>query len=139
MDSERTIPIFELLYKEIPIKWWLNFVKTAEKRGLNVNVAPRQIYSLYMAQDKKCKLSGKLLSFTNKSSMVSIDRIDSSIRSYDIDNIQLVWGPINIMKYRFPNDTFLEYCNMVVNHGKLLDRQASASDRCKAICGVVQA
>ena len=80
------------------------------------DITPKFIEELLKVQGFKCKLTGDLLYFKNKSNTnISIDRIDSD-RDYTIDNIQLVTKQANICKHVLTNKEFLEFCNKVVNH-----------------------
>ena len=94
------------------------FKAKAKKRNIffSDDITPKFIEELLKEQDFKCKLTGDLLYFKNKSDTnISIDRIDSD-KDYTVDNIQLVTKQANICKHILNNKEFLEFCNKVVNH-----------------------
>jgi hypothetical protein len=79
-----------------------------------------------LEQDKKCKLSGLNISFTNINTKVtrhrfdlvctaSLDRIDSK-KGYTLDNVQLVHKDINMMKKEYDQKYFIEMCKLIANN-----------------------
>lgn len=96
-----------------------------KSKDLKVNITIDDIVALYRKQEGKCAISGKVMTYTkynenkyghikNKNN-ISVDRIDSN-KHYDLDNIQLVCGIINRMKYYLPNNVFLQICTSVYKH-----------------------
>lgn len=86
----------------------------AKTRGIPLQVTPTDLHDLWMAQDRKCALSGMPLVMGDTA---SLDRIDSS-KSYCNGNIQWVHKVINTMKNAFPEEVFIEMCRRVSNQHK---------------------
>lgn len=85
----------------------------AKKRNLQFNITIDDVYKLYDKQNGKCSMTGIDISFENLN--VSVDRIDSSL-GYTLNNIQLVYRPINFMKQNLPNSMFIELCTKVADY-----------------------
>jgi hypothetical protein len=98
-------------YKDIPYNWFSNYFKRSGKFG---DITIEQVYDLWIAQDKKCALSGVSIGFydDSKTHTCSIDRIDSS-GGYTLANIQLVHKDVNIMKNKFEQAYFTEMCRLI--------------------------
>lgn len=98
-------------YKDIPYNWFSNYFKRSGKFG---DITIEQVYDLWIAQDKKCALSGVSIGFYDdgKTHTCSIDRIDSS-GGYTLANIQLVHKDVNIMKNKFDNQYFIDICKEI--------------------------
>lgn len=98
-------------YKDIPYNWFSNYFKRSGKFG---DITIEQVYDLWIAQDKKCALSGVSIGFYDdgKTHTCSIDRIDSS-GGYTLANIQLVHKDVNIMKNKFEQAYFTEMCRLI--------------------------
>lgn len=82
------------------------------------------VWKLYEEQDKKCALTGMDISFakTKKGhatgeTTASLDRIDPS-RGYTEGNVQWVHKWVNIIKWDFTQEEFLDICKMVVEHNE---------------------
>ena len=102
------------------------FKNNAKKRNIfwSNELTIEYLYDLLLKQNRKCALTGVNIDLTEsrKSSNVdfelmtaSIDRIDSR-KGYEPNNIQWVHKNINRMKWAFPQDQFIEMCQLVVNH-----------------------
>ena len=102
------------------------FKRNAKKRNIfwSDELTIEYLYDLLLKQDRKCALTGVHIDLTEsrKSSNVnfelmtaSIDRIDSK-KGYEPNNIQWVHKDINRMKWAFPQNQFIEMCQLVVNH-----------------------
>jgi hypothetical protein len=110
-------------YEEIPGKYWGVIQRRAENRGYSICVSIEYAWSLYVAQDRKCALSGLPIEFAisqRKSSetTASLDRIDSS-KGYVEGNIQWVHKHINIMKNVFEQKYFISLCNLITKNNSL--------------------
>lgn len=103
-----------------------HFKNSAKKRNINWSdeLTIEYLYELLIKQNKKCALTGLPIDLTEsrKNSNVnfklmtaSIDRIDSS-KGYEPNNVQWVHKDINRMKWIFPQNQFIEMCQLVVNH-----------------------
>lgn len=101
-------------------KSFFNYLKTsAKRRKICLNVDINYIHQLFLLQNGKCNISGIDITppnITNSKSRIdfskftaSLDRIDSNI-GYIEGNIQWVHRDVNIMKYTFTNEEFIEMC-----------------------------
>lgn len=102
------------VYKEISERYMNQYLAQAERRGLLFNITAKDIWDLYLKQDKKCCITGENIVFGSKTqtksdTTVSIDRIDCS-KGYVIDNIRIVHKIINKIKWEFSDDDFLDIC-----------------------------
>jgi hypothetical protein len=89
-----------------------------KNRKLIVDITIQQLYEKLVEQDFKCALSGiplEVLHLHPTTSNASIDRIDSN-GNYTIDNIQWVHKDVNRMKNYFPQERFVEICNLVTKY-----------------------
>ena len=102
------------------------FKRNAKRRNISWSdeLTIEYLYDLLLKQNRKCALTGVNIDLTEsrKSSNVnfelmtaSIDRIDSK-KGYEPNNIQWVHKDINRMKWAFPQNQFIEMCQLVVNH-----------------------
>lgn len=79
-------------------------------------ITAKDVFELYIKQNKKCALSGVDISIDNnknfKEQKISIDRIDSN-KGYEKDNIQLVDKKVNLMKGKLDNLEFIKLCKLI--------------------------
>lgn len=92
----------------------------AKKRNIQVNITLDDIKQMYIKQNGKCAITGKIMThqaverennqqhILNKWN-ISVDRIDSS-KSYTLDNIRLVCAIINRIKFNLSECDFLLLC-----------------------------
>ncbi len=99
--------------------WFNSTKKNAAHRKIPFTVSYGYLLELYLAQDKKCALSGLPITFakihegqTKSQSTASLDRIDSG-KGYAEGNAQWVHKKINRMKYTLIEKRFLELCQAV--------------------------
>lgn len=109
-------------YEEISNSLWISIKNNAKTRGIKVLVTLKEIWELYLKQNRKCALTGLDIIFaktrkTISDTTASLDRINSN-KDYTIDNIQWVHKDINVMKQDFTEQQFLEYCQLVINYHK---------------------
>jgi hypothetical protein len=106
-------------YEEISATLWRQIKLGAKNRNIFFNLKIKDIWELYLKQDKKCNLSGINLTFPKNaldiSSNASLDRIDSS-KGYVISNVQWVDKRINFMKTTLKLDEFVDLCYKIVKH-----------------------
>ena len=97
--------------------WFTKFSTHAEIRKLEFSITIEDVNQLYLAQNKKCGLSGLDIGWAEvgQSHTASIDRIDST-KGYTLENIQLVHKDINMMKQQYDNDYFIKMCALVANN-----------------------
>jgi hypothetical protein len=117
------------LYKgagEISGNWFWNVIyraasgrksRYAIERKLEIDI--QFVWDLFLKQEKKCALSGIVLTFPKsgsnkemKASTASLDRIDSS-KGYLKDNVQWVHKDINRMKNVYSQEYFISMCKAV--------------------------
>lgn len=115
--------------KGISISWFNKFEKNAKKRKIEFDISIEDVLKVYLDQGKVCSLSGIPIGWTimGKSHNISIDRIDSD-KGYYTDNIQLVYPKINMMKFTYSQDEFIDMCKLVSNHTMSLKDQESGLD-----------
>ena len=113
----------------VSISWFNKFEKNAKKRKIDFDITIEDVLKVYLNQGKVCSLSGIPIGWTRmeKSHNISIDRIDSD-KGYTTDNIQLVYPKINMMKFTYSQDEFIDMCKLVSNHTMSLKDQESGLD-----------
>ena len=106
----------------IPNPIWKRIINNAKKRNIEFKITKSEAYEKFLAQNKKCKLSGLPLSFPlhgtdliNNGCIASLDRIDSNM-SYTYNNIQWVHKDINLMKNALSELRFMELCKLIVGN-----------------------
>jgi hypothetical protein len=100
----------------------------AKERGYTFDVSIEYLWELFLAQDKRCVLSGLEITITSDTyvsngqnridwttNTASLDRIDSKL-GYIEGNVQFVHKDINRMKQHFPEDYFIRLCSLVYAH-----------------------
>jgi hypothetical protein len=107
---------------EIGKNFWNHQEISARARDLKLEITIQEAWDLFLFQDRKCKLSGVVLTFgmapnykNNKNHVectASLDRIDSSL-GYTMSNVQWVHKWINIMKNDMSDDEFVGWCQKV--------------------------
>jgi hypothetical protein len=113
----------------VSISWFKKFDKNAKKRKIDFDITIEDVLKVYLDQGKVCSLSGIPIGWTRmeKSHNISIDRINSD-KGYTTDNIQLVYPKINMMKFTYSQDEFIDMCKLVSNHTMSLKDQESGLD-----------
>lgn len=97
----------------IPGRWWCNVRGNAESRNIKFEITIQQAWTLFTEQKCKCALTGRLLSFEDKTA--SLDRIDST-KPYVLRNVQWVHKQVNLMKRELSQSDFVQVCRDVVRH-----------------------
>jgi len=106
--------------KAIPSSWWYKTMDQARTRGIQWDLTEEAALDLLERQEYRCVFTRLPLTF--KPMVASLDRIDSA-KSYCVDNVQWVHKHINIMKYRYSQDYFVEMCCLVAQNQKLKGKQ----------------
>lgn len=90
------------------------YQSAALDRGLDFSITIEDVWKLYEQQNRKCRLSGLEISWSNKkkAGTASIDRIDNN-RGYTLDNIQIVHKLVNMMKKHYTNKDFIYVCYLI--------------------------
>lgn len=106
-------------HEEISGKYWASLKQSAKLRGHDILLTIEQAWDLFIEQNRKCTLTGVLLTFPKSTrttdwslSTASLDRIDSD-KQYEIGNVQWVHKDINLMKQQYTSDYFIYMCHMV--------------------------
>lgn len=105
------------IYKDISKNLWNNLLRGAKSRNLVVEIKPKDIWDLFIKQNRLCALSGIEIYFgktKHEETTASVDRIDSSL-GYTVTNIQIVHKKINQIKMDISQDDFVYYCKCVAN------------------------
>ena len=109
-------------YEELSSVYFSRVKNNAKIRNLEFNITIKQMWDLFLKQNRKCALSGLELKFHKKRKMASdgnasLDRIDSS-KGYTNDNIQWIHTDINQMNMEFAEDKFHNYCKVITYYNK---------------------
>lgn len=104
-------------YKDISGTFWRRAEKGALSRNLSFNITKELVWETYEKQNKKCALTGIDISFYHHKkkriyATASIDRINSKI-GYEIDNIWILHKDVNIMKWDFDVNYFIDICRQI--------------------------
>jgi hypothetical protein len=100
-------------YGEIPKKYWSSLINNANQRGKKFDITIKQINDLFLEQDKKCALSGRVIAFEDKSA--SLDRVDNT-KGYSIDNVQWLHKDVNKAKVNFTQEDFTLLCEQIADY-----------------------
>lgn len=101
--------------------YFYNSIKrSAINRNLDFLVSKDYLYSLFLLQNRKCKLSNVDIKFAetcknalyNRGNTASLDRIDSS-KGYIDGNVQWVHKDVNLMKSTHSNEEFIAWCKLI--------------------------
>jgi hypothetical protein len=112
-------------YEEITGSYFKTIKNRAKLKNQEFSITIKEIWELYLKQDKKCALSGIPIYFQKiagdkyrQEQTASLDRIDSS-KGYIQGNIQWVHKDINKMKNTLDEHIFIKLCNEVSNYNKI--------------------
>lgn len=98
-----------------------NGSKRSNGRTLELSITKEYAWELFLAQNRKCALSGIDLYFPDKwktNGNASLDRIDSG-KGYIEGNVQWVHKDINMMKRTYTNEYFIKMCKTVAKNNAL--------------------
>lgn len=106
-------------YKDLSATFYGSIRASAKIRNITFDVSIKDLWKLFIKQNKTCALSGIPISFSSDSRSVhgtaSLDRKDSS-KGYTKDNIQWVHKNINLMKNRLNEKDFINMCECVTKY-----------------------
>lgn len=89
-------------------------ISDAKQRKGKVEVTPDEAYEVFLKQDRKCALTGVLLSLEKDHPLcLSLDQIEPG-KGYTVDNIQWLAWCVNRAKGDLSLDQFYEMCEVVV-------------------------
>jgi hypothetical protein len=103
-------------YEDIPGNLFGILKKSAEIRGIEVEITIQDLQELWEKQGGKCALSGQQLKLCSKKFGItaSVDRINQKL-GYTRSNIQWVHKDVNLMKNRFDEEYFIDVCRKIVD------------------------
>lgn len=112
-------------YEEIYPRSWKKLQADAVDRNLNFTVTIEEAWRLFLAQGRRCALTGVSIEHPKAHSerhlaTASFDRIDSS-KGYASGNVQWVHKDVNRMKNNLNEVRFVEICRQVVAHAAQRD------------------
>ena len=104
-------------YGEISAHLWHRYKSGGKVRNILFDLDIKDAWNLFLKQNKKCALSGEIISFGKSHkerslTTASLDRIDPS-RHYTLDNVWWIHKIINEMKWDLSLDRFLYLCNLI--------------------------
>ena len=108
-------------HEEISGHFWCTMMHNAKVRELEFTVTMSQVWELFIAQERKCALSGLPINFSRssdksrksyQSQTASLDRIDSSL-GYIAGNVQWVHKVVQKMKMDLCEHEFIDMCHLV--------------------------
>ena len=108
-------------YEEISGKYFgsLKRNSTYRNRHFKFLVSIKDIWDLFLKQNRKCALTGLDIHFAkdsqDKDRTASLDRIDSK-KNYIIDNVQWVHKDVNLMKKDYDEKYFIEICKKITEN-----------------------
>lgn len=107
-------------YGEISGRYWAMIKSRAKNRNHSVCVSIEYAWNLFLAQNRKCKLSGLPINFAISNdkfsaTTASLDRIDSKV-NYIEGNVQWVHKKVNIMKNVYEQQEFIDLCKLIATN-----------------------
>ena len=115
-------------YQEISGKILNSIKHGAKRRKIAWSVTPKEIWDLFLKQNRKCAMSGVDLKFPSNSTTpdgtASLDRINST-KGYVIDNVQWIHKDLNMMKQDWDDTGFIQWCHRVSEFNKASRPQIS--------------
>jgi len=110
-------------YEGISGTIWASIKGNAKTRKIPFLITIKYAWDLFLRQDKKCALSGLYLEFGHgylskhfrSKTTASLDRINSKL-GYIEGNVQWVHKDINLMKWKLPQERFIDMCKKVTEN-----------------------
>lgn len=104
---------------EVSLTYFSDLKNGAEERNIPFEIIQSDIWEKYLEQNRKCALSGIILTWQDGYKGVrgtaSVDREESTI-GYTKDNIQIVHKDINRMKWTHDQQYFLNICETITDY-----------------------
>ena len=109
--------------------YWNKLISGAKKREIVFDITPDEAYQIFERQNGLCALSGVPIVFgpivrqtsTDERPLqsASLDRIDSDLKVYNVDNCQWLHAVVNLMKNRNSEEELLRLVKAIHlhNHG----------------------
>lgn len=113
-------------FGEIPGRMIGQIKSNARVRKLNFDLSPEYLHSLWIAQGRRCAITGEIMIMppSNKSGtedekqrFASLDRIDSGL-GYVEGNVQWVCKTVNLMKQNLQTVNFLQWVKAIHDFNK---------------------
>lgn len=93
----------------------------ARQRDIPVTITQDQMWELFLKQNKKCAITGELLTLDTRDSLhdgtASLDRIDSS-KGYVEGNVQWVHKIVNFMKRGMMEKELRQWCTKILSSNR---------------------
>jgi hypothetical protein len=106
-------------YKDIAGSYWYDLRYNARNRDIKFDITLKDIWNIWLKQNKKCVIAGIELKMNDTA---SLDRIDSN-SYYHINNVQWVHKDINNMKLCYSEKYFVDtMISVASNHNKNFDK-----------------
>lgn len=106
-------------YNQITGTYWNKIKKYAKKRNIEFSISIKDAYDIFLNQQQKCALTNIEIYFSqglinNKMTeqTASLDRIDP-LKGYTKDNVQWLHKNINMCKFMFNNQEFINICHLI--------------------------
>lgn len=132
-------PYWHTGYEEIATSRWNRYIDRAVRAGFEFTISIENAWGIFIKQNKKCALSGIDIYFAKKvkdckGTTASLDRVDS-LKGYVDGNIQWVHKDVNMMKYVYDNEYFIDMCKKIAANNSSYDyRNDPLAEKCP-ICG----
>lgn len=111
-------------YEEISLHFYNQILKGAKVRRISFDIDIEFMWNLFVAQNRKCALSGRTLTLdvlNYGKRTASLDRKDSLL-GYTKENVRWVHKDLNKMKLHYSNDYFLQLCKEVTDYNFLNEK-----------------
>lgn len=106
-------------YEDIPASYICSVKHGAKYRDIEFSINEKYLWELFLLQNKSCKLSGRLISFSSNRRKVngtaSLDRINSDI-GYIEGNVQWTHKDVNLCKQSSKDIDFVNMCKLIHDH-----------------------
>ena len=101
----------------IPLGYFTRIRVRAKSKAFEFSLTLPYLYDLYIAQDKRCALTGLPIEFkggwrTGNYQSASLDRINN-LGGYTEDNVRWLHKDVNFMKGSLTDERLIELCGMI--------------------------
>jgi hypothetical protein len=107
---------------EISGSYFTATMHNAKSRKIGFDVTIEYIWEIFLKQERKCALSGEILTFSRRRDLfpqtASLDRIDNT-KGYIKGNVQWVHKDVNEMRMNRTKENFIEWCHKISNYQNL--------------------